>query len=53
MSEEIAETRKPEKDHRVAKLVGELAVCAGKCVIIGGTLGIIGIKAVVDYTNKN
>ena len=52
MSDQVIETKKPEKDHRVAKLVGELAVCAGKCVIIGGTLGIIGIKAVVDYTSK-
>ncbi len=52
MSEEVIEIEKPEKEHKVAKLVGELAMCAGKCVIISGTLGIIGIKAVVDYTSK-
>ena len=52
MSEEVIEIEKPEKEHKVAKLVGELAMCAGKCVIITGTLGIIGIKAVVDYTSK-
>lgn len=52
MSEEVIELDKPEKEHKVAKLVGELAICAGKCVIITGTLGIIGIKAVVDYTSK-
>lgn len=52
MSEEVIGIEKPEKEHKVAKLVGELAMCAGKCVIITGTLGIIGIKAVVDYTSK-
>lgn len=52
MSEQVIEIGKPEKEHKVAKLVGELAMCAGKCVIISGTLGIIGIKAVVDYTSK-
>lgn len=52
MSDQVIELDKPEKEHKVAKLVGELAMCAGKCVIITGTLGIIGIKAVVDYTSK-
>ena len=52
MSDQVIEIEKPEKEHKVAKLVGELAICAGKCVVITGTLGIIGIKAVVDYTNK-
>ena len=54
MSEPIIEIEieEPEKEHKVSKLVGELAMCAGKCVIICGTLGIIGIKAVVDYTSK-
>lgn len=52
MSDQTIEIGKPEKEHKVAKLMRELAICAGKCVIITGTLGIIGIKAVVDYTSK-